>query len=389
MAYSPPLEKFDAAHLFQPVQDPKPTPDPDPEPRCPPHAWRAGGLRQVFLELTPACNSRCPGCPNESFIVDFSRRARKSKFGALPLNGQGWSSVISRLPTTLKTVILSGGEPTLHPEFLTILKDLENRQLGFSIFSNGRWQNAGSLVEYLRQCQYFRGFRISLHGARPATHEAFMGMGNSFQETITNIDKAISAKLAVTLSTVVTAQNVTELSQIVLLAISLGVKEISFNRYIYTPERLNQLEKMIAPPTLSQLQNGIRKIEALRQQFFNQIRIGYGPAIPHCFEKSASQGCSAGEASFVIDPWGNVKPCLDVDLLCGNILQQSFEAIWSSEPLVMWRGLAKDACSNCSALSECGGGCRAMALMWGKQHDPLMVSLKQSSFIKLDMIKSS
>lgn len=49
--------------------------------------------------------------------------------------------------------------------------------------------------------------------------------------------------------------------------------------------------------------------------------------------KSSSAGCSAGEASLVIDPWGNVKPCLHVDLLCGNILQQDFEKIWSSEPL--------------------------------------------------------
>ena len=353
---------------------------------CPPSIWAGGGLQHVFLELTPACNNRCPGCLNESFIADFHSRALKEHFHRPALNKNDWLTVLSRLPKTLKLITLSGGEPTLHPEFLSILLELENRGLEFTIFTNGRWPNTTSLVTWLQSSHHFKGFLISLHGASATTHETFSGLTGSFNETIRNIRTATNAQLPVTLSTVVTHQNLQELALMPSLAMELGAEELSFNRYLYTPERIEALGEIISPPSPNQLQNAIRQIETLRQEYAGQIRIGYGPTIPQCFESSASQGCSAGEASLVIDPWGNVKPCLHVDLICGNIVKQDFDTIWNVQELITWRGLSDESCSNCSAFSTCGGGCRAMSLSWGISQDPLMKSHIQSNFIKLSEI---
>ncbi len=350
---------------------------------CPPKIWMEGGLRQVILELTGHCNNRCPGCLNESFIEDFHSRTLKAGYHHQPLSKDDWLNILLKLPKTVKNIILSGGEPTLHKDILPIIKELDNKGYRFTIFTNGRWLDPDSLIRLLKKTRNFNGFLISLHGTTASTHESFSGKTGSFNETLDNIRRASKAKLPITVSTVITQQNLHELTHIPALAIKLGAEAISFNRYLYTPDRVAVLGEEIYPPTSYQLKTAIQTIESLRIQYENKLDIGYGPTIPYCFEESSSQGCSAGDASLVIDPWGNVKPCLHVDLLCGNIIQQDFDDIWNSKNLKLWRGLSSESCTSCSSFSVCGGGCRAMSLSWGNNQDPLMEYRAQRNFIKL------
>lgn len=319
-------------------------------------------LIQIYLELTPACNSRCPGCLNESFINDFSRRTIKPEYRYPPLSAEKWALLLDVLPLSLEKVILSGGEPTLHAEFEIILKSLEERDLDYAIFTNGRWPNPKRLINILENSAHFSGFLISLHGVDAASHDAFTGMSGSFCETLVNIRRAVASGLSVSLSTVITQENVNinTIDEFPRLALELGVTEISFNRYLYTNHRLAKHPATVQPPSTSQLREAIQLIEGLRTRYAGQLRIGYGPTIPQSFEPSSSRACSAGETSLVVDPWGNVKPCLHTALLCGNLLEQGFGSIWKDENLDMWRDMTTN-----------NGGCRAMALAWGKNQDPL------------------
>ena len=329
-------------------------------------------LLLAYLELTPACNNRCPACVNESFVADFQTRVLKSSFHRTSLSHSSWAKILSRLPPTVTSVILSGGEPTLHPAFTSIIEELNKQNLDFAIFTNGRWQTPEKLIASLKASSQFQGFLISLHGASDSSHEAFTGISGSYEETVRNIRAAILAGLPVSISTVITKDNLVELEAIIGLSVALGAEDIYFNRYLSTPQRLANSGERIHLPTPSQLRSAIEQIESFRSKWSSRIHVGYGPCIPQCFVSSASEGCSAGEASFVVDPWGNIKPCLQTDLLCGNLLEQSFETIWESESLRQWRGLYDNGCSSCSAFAQCGGGCRAMTLAWGQGRDPLM-----------------
>ena len=340
---------------------------------CPPRSDDSQVVRltQVYLELTPHCNNYCAGCPNESFIDNFAHRSLHPKFKISALDQEQWRKILFRFPESIESVILSGGEPTLHPNFLDILKEIEQDELRYAIFTNGRWSNSSQIFQSLLHSRYFSGFLISLHGATPTSHDAFSEVPGSFYETIKNIQKSTQLGFPVSLSIVITQQNICELTEIPKLAMDLGVNKITFNRYNYSPDRLHQVGFPITPPSILELRSGIQKIETMRLKYDGQIQIGYGPTIPQCFEQSASRVCSAGDSAITIDPWGNVKPCLHTNLLCGNLLQQDFDSIWDGDALNMWRNMIDESCNTCSLVSQCGGGCRAMSIAWGINRDPL------------------
>lgn len=334
------------------------------------------GPSTCFLELTHACNNRCPGCANNEFIADFNTRTLKSGFHHRPLNGSEWDRILDRLGPFVTCINLSGGEPTVHPDFEVIAASIEGRGIDFFLFTNARWRDPERLVSFLSSLSRFRGLLISLHGALPETHETFSGVSGSFQETVANIARAARAGLSVSTSTVITHQNVPELEAIAALSHELGADDTVFNRYLIPLIREEQvvsggtLRQMV--PTRAELREAVQAVERLRETLGKTFHVRHGPCIPQCFTPSSSQGCSAGETFFVVDPWGNVKPCLHTTLLCGNLLEQDVMTIWNGQSLEYWRGMVPSGCSGCSALSQCRTGCRAMALTSGLGHDPLM-----------------
>lgn len=193
---------------------------------------------------------------------------------------------------------------------------------------------------------------------------------------MSNTALAMRAGLTTSTSTIITRQNLAELPKIAALSRELGAQRADFNRYLTPIAREGQsirggpLADMM--PTQNELHAAISAIEKLRIEANGSHQISYGPCIPQCFAPSSSVGCSAGETFLVVDPWGNVKPCADTALDCGNLLTQTVEEIWWSKEMQRWRELVPSECSVCAALYKCRGGCRAMVLASGLERDPLM-----------------
>ena len=72
-----------------------------------------------YLELTPDCNNHCPGCGN----VYARHRGRLPA----PLDGERWNNVIDRLVAHAYLFKITGGEPTLHPDFAAIIRAVADR----------------------------------------------------------------------------------------------------------------------------------------------------------------------------------------------------------------------------------------------------------------------
>jgi radical SAM protein with 4Fe4S-binding SPASM domain len=304
------------------------------------------------LEITSACNNHCPGCCN----VFMQDRALAS------LSAAQWEKILTALGPHIRRLKLTGGEPTLHPEFETIIATLRKLDISFALFTNARWCDPAHLIAFLKAVPQCRGMLVSLHGSTAVSHDAFTGVPGSFAETCTNVRHAAAAGLTVTTSTVITAHNWRDIGDIAHLSRELGANYAVFNRYLGKP--LPQVE-----PSDAQLHKAIETIENLRHQ---GERIKFGNCIPQCFHPSSSTGCLAGVAYCTVDPWGNVRPCNHAPLLCGNLLERSIEEIWHGEAMSYWQGMIAGQCWHCLRLPNCHGGCRAMAMIRDAESDPLM-----------------
>lgn len=311
------------------------------------------GRLLVTIEITPVCNNACPGCGN--VFAD----ARSPQ----PLSAQAWHAVLDKIASTIGYLEITGGEPTLHPGFFAILEHVGTLGVPFTIFTNGRWPDPARLLDVLQRMDMFDNLLISLHGAQPATHEAFSGVAGSFDEAVENIQRATAAGLRVTSSTVLTRPSCGEIDAIVAKARRLGASGFAFQRFIGTPPAE-------LAPDREELRRAVVKIDELAGATGDQVR--FGTPIPQCFVPNRSEICLAGIAQVTVDPWGNVRPCNHSSRVCGNLQKDSIPEILNSAAMQTFCAAIPEACRTCPHFEACQGGCRAMITDLGLAGDPLM-----------------
>jgi radical SAM protein with 4Fe4S-binding SPASM domain len=314
------------------------------------------------LELTPVCNNRCPGCGNVFIDAPRARGTNGKSLSPRILRINAWERILDTIAPHAHRLSITGGEPTLHPDFALIIAALEQRGIPFTLFSNGRWSDPSCLIELLGQAPHCSGVLISLHGADADAHEAFSGVPGSFAETVQHIRLAAQAGIRVQTNTVLTRNNAHQIEAIVHLAQSLGAERAVFNRAIGVfPEHLD-----LPPDDLFLVLQRVDQIGC--QTNFTKI----GSCVPQCFVASSATGCQAGTAFCTIDPWGNVRPCNHAPQIVGNVFDEPLETIWKSPVLDSWRNLGTNECMGCDMIAACGGGCRADVIIKGTRRDSLI-----------------
>lgn len=294
----------------------------------------------VALEITPNCNNRCPGCSN--IYADDRERSW--------LPAEQWVRWLATFAPEAVQMRLTGGEPTLHPEFIAIFEAATDYDAQVTVFSNGRWRNPEQLIQRMKGRRNFSGFLISLHGACAETHESFTHVSGSFVQAVQNIQLAVQAGIPVAISTVLTQQSWRETEEVVQLAKQLGAKHVAFNRYLGAPDPSIE-------PSTEDFRQAVASIEKMLEAGES---IKYGIGVPQCFVENGSDGCLAGVAYVSIDPWGRLRPCAHSPAILGSLGTRSFFEIWNSQELQNWRSLMPAECLECAAYAVCHGGCRAV-----------------------------
>lgn len=301
------------------------------------------------LELTSHCNNNCIGCGNVfPRSMDF-------------LPGEEWRKLLALLKPHIFSLRITGGEPTLHPDFEEIIRYVDGFDVPLVVFSNGRWQNPQVLIELFKNRVNLDGLLISLHGKDAPSHEAFT-QTESFAETVENIRLAAQAGLRVGTNAVPTKANHQDIEEIVALALGLGASSVAFSRYYGKLTPLTDL-------THDELKAAIEKVSTLKRK---DKRVIFNNCVPPCFSGMSTKRCPSGVTHCTIDPLGNVRPCTHAPLILGNLFEQSIEEIWDSEAVWEWRNMIPKQCYECAQFANCGGGCRATAMQRGLEKDPLI-----------------
>lgn len=304
------------------------------------------------LELTPVCQNACPGCANVYAHSDTLR----------PLSASNWHTIIQTNAAEAVRIRLSGGEPTLHPEFLSILDSALSTPAEVTLFTNGRWDAPQELVHQIQSRSRPIGILVSLHGADADAHESFTGISGSFEETVQNIRLVTKAGISTAITTILTQKSIPQIERMVDLANELGVEHVAFNRMVSKP--IPGLT-----PTNAQMRTAVEQITTFA---LANHPVQFGLNVPQCHAVNPSEGCMAGITSITIDPWGNARPCPFSGVVLGSLRKQSLEAIWNGKKLQNWREKLPGKCTACAALNQCHGGCRALAEISADTIDPLI-----------------
>jgi len=115
------------------------------------HFRRFDGRLRIYLTLQ--CNLRCVYCVNQCFEGTESRISEYSLSSA-----EKWISAINR---EKRHIVITGGEPTLHPEFIEILNGIDQR-LEVMVYTNFKWSES-FLERFLSQARRTPIFYGSYH----------------------------------------------------------------------------------------------------------------------------------------------------------------------------------------------------------------------------------
>ncbi len=117
-------------------------------------------ITSINLDLTTACNHSCLFCIDHK----VTNKGKKLKFEDII------NSIITLKNNGLKSVILiGGGEPTLHPDFVDIVKFIKDKNLQLGISTNGtRIDKILSIIPFLKMSDYIR---FSIDAGTDATYQ--------------------------------------------------------------------------------------------------------------------------------------------------------------------------------------------------------------------------
>lgn len=174
-------------------------------------------MKRVDLKVGFSCNNHCLFCVQGRKREEIGNKTT-----------QGIKKEMREAVKECQEIVLTGGEPTIRPDFLGLIKYAKN--LGFTTI---QVQTNGRMFAYRDFCQKTieagtNEFAFSLHGHIPELHDYLTTVPGSFRQTVQGIRNLKTFSQRVITNTVVTKSNYRHLPEIAKFLISLGVDQYQF-----------------------------------------------------------------------------------------------------------------------------------------------------------------
>ncbi len=287
--------------------------------------------------------------------------------------------------TYLPMIAFAGGEPTISPDLMPVLRRCRQWNIHTSLATNGTLFTP-KLAEQLAETGLYY-CEVSLDSVDPERHDRFRGIPGAWQRTVDGMKVITSTPgLRLGVAMCVHHDNYDEVERMIEFAQSIGASCFAYFNFIPVGRGKGMVHQDITPQQREKLlvklngyiQKGQIGIISTCPQF-GRVCLGNSPvyagrvAASHCGSGSGVKarviakylgGCGAGRTYVCIQPNGNVTPCVYMpDRVMGNLRNHTLQQIVDSSPL--WN-LLNDRddrwghCKECTFRYYCGG-CRARA----------------------------
>ncbi|KJS29969.1 MAG: radical SAM protein [Desulfatitalea sp. BRH_c12] len=307
-------------------------------------AVRKGRLLSMEIEFSLRCNFRCPYCyvPHEDQLKD-----------ELSLDEIRDAILQAKALGAVKIIVL-GGEPSIYPHTLEMIRFMRGHGLIVEMFTNG----SGITADFARQL-YEQQVRVvmKMNSFDAVLQNELSGHPGAFriiQSALGHLKAAgyPSQTHFLAVSSIICRQNIGELPRM-----WQWLREQGIAPYfeIITPQANARLNEWLFVEPL-ELETFFTTIADLDKHLFGQTWDVQPPLV--------GNKCMRHKFSCLVTAQGEVRPCVGVTLSLGNIRQKPLAAILAESQLLRdlknHRQTIKGHCHDCERADECYG-CRGAA----------------------------
>lgn len=285
------------------------------------HSMNKPFLDTFHIELLSECNERCVHCyiPHEN----------KNKV----IDSDLFYDVLSQCKDMgVLTIIFSGGEPMLHPNFCDFLKKAKDLDFNVTVLSNLTLLDE-KIVDALKY-RHPTGVNVSLYSMIPEVHDSITTLKGSQEKTKNNILKLIRNNIPVQINCPVMKMNKDSFQDVIKwgegLKCAVVIDYLIMARSNRTTDNLNH--------RLCQedLEDVVEKI-VVNDKVFKTNYKNFKP------QKKSGEGdgeervCGVGMTTLCMVTNGDVYPCAGWQkFICGNLKVESLRNIWENSKVVRY-----------------------------------------------------
>jgi radical SAM protein with 4Fe4S-binding SPASM domain len=284
------------------------------------HFKKKPHLISLQIELTSRCNERCVHCyiPHENKYTDiedslFHKVLEQSK------------------EIGLHTLVLTGGEPMMHPNFIEYLRKVQEYDFEINLLSNLTLLN-NDIVREMKASR-ISGVQVSLYSMKPEVHDSITMVKGSFYKTQNAILKLIENDIPLQISCVLMKQNKNDFIDVLNWANKHKVRAITdyimMGRYDHSTSNLdNRL-------SLNEVENIINAIVENDEEYKNKILNTDFNVLNQKRDSSEDIICNVCMSTIGMVANGSVYPCVGwQNYILGNLKTENLQQIWENSPKV-------------------------------------------------------
>lgn len=326
--------------------------------------------------FTNACNLRCKHCYQDSEHRRLENELTlDEKLDVVDQLGRMYTPMLA----------VAGGEPTISPDLLPVLRRAKSYQMHVSVATNGVTMTPERAAELAEAGAKY--IEISLDSVDPAKHDGFRGVPGMWDKAVAGMRTVVATpglKLGVAMC--VHQGNVDEVRDMLEFAIDIGAGCFAHFNFIPVGRGLKMVSGDLTPAQHERLlellndymQSGRIGVISTAPQY-GRVCLARAPldggktACSHAGAGSGVKarvvakylgGCGAGRTYICLEPDGNVTPCVYLPhRVMGNVRVKPIREIFRNSifyDVLNRRDQRLHHCEVCAFKNYCGG-CRARA----------------------------